>query len=132
MKQVIKIYAVVSALILFGLFTLLAFYPEAYGTILENLTNAIRSGDKITSIYGMTYTTMESIVLYGISLYLLNIIVNLVMLALAYVTESKFNTRIMLYVLILNIIILALGYTIVKLTVEMGIKAIGGIVNRRR
>ncbi len=132
MKPFIKIYAGLSAFILFALFALAAFSPEAYATVIENGLEVYKAKQQFTEIYTYDYNLMESIVLYSFSLYLANIVLNLIVLALAYVSEDRFNVRITLYVFVINIVVLYLSYTIVKLFLEGGVKGISKLVGARK
>jgi len=132
MKPFIKIYAGLSAFILFALFALAAFSPEAYATVIENGLEVYKAKQQFTEIYTYDYNLMKSIVLYSFSLYLANIVLKLIVLALAYVSEDRFNVRITLYVFVINIVVLYLSYTIVKLFLEGGIKGISKLVGARK
>lgn len=125
MKQLIKIYAVISALIIFSIFTFAAFHPNTFIVLFEKIIEIKSSGEKILTIYSHDLTTLETLLTLLISGYLINILLNLVVLVIAYITEDKFNVRITLYVLAINLLFAAIGYSIIKLALETGVKGIG-------
>ncbi|XMB86265.1 hypothetical protein RJG79_00260 [Mycoplasmatota bacterium WC44] len=125
MKQLIKIYAVVSALILFSIFTLAAFAPETFMSVFEKVVDLKSNGGKILSIYSQDLSSLETLLTLLVSGYIVNLLVNLLVLVIAYITEDKFNVRITLYVLAINLLFAAIGYYIVKLVLETGVKGIG-------
>ncbi|QVK21195.1 hypothetical protein KHQ82_02375 [Mycoplasmatota bacterium] len=132
MKQIIKVYAIISALILFVILSYFAFWPETFASVLEKLAQIYQSGEKLTTIYTYDLTTLENVLTMLFSAYAINILVNIIVLALAYVTEDKFNVRITLYILAINLIFLAIAYSIIKLLAETGVKGISKLVSRRK
>lgn len=131
MKSFLKLYAVISVSFIFGIFALVAIYPTEFLNFISEVMTLLQDKDQtIMAIYQMDLPIIEMLFSYLFGIYLVNIIANIVIAVLAYLTEDKFNSRIALYSLIVNVVFFSVIVYTAKLIVEGGFKSITRIFKK--
>lgn len=133
MKGFLKLYAIVSVSFIFLIFALVAFKDQAFLNFAEEVFNILGDNTRnLTDIYNVDMPFYETLFSYLFGLYAVNIVVNIVIAVLAYLTEDKFDSRVALYSLIVNIVFFFVIFYTAKLFLEGGYKSIRRLIGGRR
>lgn len=131
MKSFYKLYATISIAFISGFILLIAIYPTEFLNFCQQVYDHINSGGKVTTIYSLPLPTIETIFSYLGSLYVVNIIANIVIWLLAYISENKFYNRLIMYTLIINLVYLFIIIYTVKLLLESGYRLVQKVITRK-
>ncbi len=133
MKPFLKLYAIISVSFIFLIFALIAIYPDNFLNFVSEVLNLISSETQnLTDLYTLDLPFIETMFSYLFGLYGLNIIANIVIAVLAYLTEDKFNSNVAKYALIVNIVFFFVIFYTAKLITEGGYKSIRRLFGSRR
>lgn len=133
MKSFLKLYAIISVSFIFLIFALIAIYPDNFINFVSEVLNLLSSDTQnLTDIYSLDLPFIETMFSYLFGIYLLNIVANIVIAVLAYLTEDKFNSNVAKYALIVNVVFFFVIVYTAKLIVEGGYKSIRRLFGPKR
>ena len=129
MKPIYKLYGVVSVAFISAFVILIAFIPEPFLDFFTEAQQVGVDGRPLVEIY-QNLEGMSLIYAYLATAYVANLVINLVMMLLAYLSENKFYFHLMLYAFAINVIyFVAVVYT-ARLLLETATKPLN-LLNRR-
>ncbi len=132
MKGFFKLYSVISVTFVFFIFTLVAIFPSHFLNFIDEVQKLVFSDTQtISDIFSIGLPFIQTMFAYLFTAYALNIIANIVIAVLAYISENKFNAAVTRYALIVNVIFFFVIVYFAKLIVEGGYKTIRRIFTRR-
>lgn len=129
MKPLYKLYGVVSVAFISAFVILIAFIPEPFLDFFAEAQQVIVKGFPLEEIF-QNLEGMALIYAYLATAYLANLVINIVMMLLAYLSENKFYFHLMLYAFAINVIyFVAVIYT-ARLLLETAAKPLS-LLSRR-
>lgn len=132
MKGFFKLYSVISVTFVFVIFALIAVFPSHFLNFVDEAQALVFSDTQtISDIYDIGLPFIQTMFAYLFTAYTLNIIANIVIAVLAYISENKFNAAVTRYALIVNVVFLFVIIYTAKLILEGGYRTIRKIFTRR-
>ncbi len=131
MKGFFRLYSVISVTFVFFIFALIAVFPSHFLNFMDEVQKLIFSDTQtISDIFDIGLPFIQTLFAYLFTAYLLNIVANIVIAVLAYISENKFNAAVTRYALIVNVVFFFVIVYTAKLILEGGYKTIRKIFTK--